>query len=273
MLLKIEIGKNTYSADTAVFHNISIPLIFNGEQPNSYNVDKAVSNVYVEGDFVGDTRQGGGCNFEKYELITHCNGTHTECVGHITNERLSIQSHLEDSLVPATLISVSPKNAFDIPDTYNPQLNEDDRVICKSDLEGLLGNVEPEFIQALVVRSLPNDDSKMGRQYMDQLPPFFSLEAMAYLVELGVQHLLVDMPSIDRTFDEGKLNCHHIFWKVDEGSHDLKSESEVKKTITEMIYVKNEVADGKYLLNMQIAPFVADAAPSRPLLFPLELTK
>ena len=34
-----------------------------------------------------------------------------------------------------------------------------------------------------------------------------------------------------------------------------------------MIFVSDDVKDGEYLLNLQFAPFVADAAPSRPILY------
>ena len=34
-----------------------------------------------------------------------------------------------------------------------------------------------------------------------------------------------------------------------------------------MIFVPNEVKDGRYLLNLQVPAFVSDAAPSRPILY------
>ena len=34
-----------------------------------------------------------------------------------------------------------------------------------------------------------------------------------------------------------------------------------------MIFVPNKIIDGKYLLNLQFAPFVSDASPSRPILY------
>jgi hypothetical protein len=37
-----------------------------------------------------------------------------------------------------------------------------------------------------------------------------------------------------------------------------------------MIYVPDEISDGEYLLNLQIAPFVSDASPSRPVLFKIK---
>jgi arylformamidase len=40
-------------------------------------------------------------------------------------------------------------------------------------------------------------------------------------------------------------------------------------TVTELAFIDDSIADGQYLLNLQVAPFVADAAPSRPILLPL----
>jgi hypothetical protein len=40
-------------------------------------------------------------------------------------------------------------------------------------------------------------------------------------------------------------------------------------TITELIFVPNTAMDGLYLLNLQVAAFENDAAPSRPVIFAL----
>ena len=37
---------------------------------------------------------------------------------------------------------------------------------------------------------------------------------MNYIVSLGVQHLLVDTPSVDRLLDDGNLSAHNIFWQT-----------------------------------------------------------
>src|SRR5215218_3551342 len=99
---------NIHSADFYIDEgnpiDISIPLRFNGPQPNAYNVDAAASIPCRSGDMVGDTRLGGSVNFEQYTLIPHCNGTHTECVGHITHARISVHNSLKDAFVPASLI-------------------------------------------------------------------------------------------------------------------------------------------------------------------------
>ena len=84
-----------------------------------------------------------------------------------------------------------------------------------------------------------------------------------------VDHLLVDLPSVDRMQDNGLLLAHRAFWGMPQGSAALSQATHPHATITELIYVPDNVADGNYLLNLQVAPLDADAAPSRPLLYPL----
>src|SRR6059036_1249671 len=91
--------------------DISIPLHFDGPQPNAYGVERASSKACEYNDLVGDTRRGGSVNFEQYTFIPHCNGTHTECVGHITHERISLRECLRDVFVPAMLVSIEPERA------------------------------------------------------------------------------------------------------------------------------------------------------------------
>ena len=91
----IDTGGEKLEVDFSKGMDISIPLYFNGEQPNTYGVDKAISSPYQDGQFIGDTRKGGPCNFETYSFTPHCNGTHTECIGHITKERVSILNSLQ----------------------------------------------------------------------------------------------------------------------------------------------------------------------------------
>jgi arylformamidase len=269
MKLNFKIGEQDYTFSSTNYYDISIPLQFNGEQPNIYDVEEAESRAYEKDGFIGDTRRGGGCNFEKISMITHCNGTHTECIGHLTHKRYSIQQQLKDSLIPASLISISPEKASGHPDKYEPAKDALDWFISKQMLEEALVKHIAGFNKALIIRTIPNEHSKTKRRYMEKEPPYFSLEAMEFLVGLGVDHLLVDVPSVDRTFDEGKLNAHHIFWNIKAGTHEASSKAQLYKTITEMIFVPDEIVDGNYLLNLQIAPFVADAAPSRPLIYPL----
>jgi len=269
MIIKITLEHQNFEFDTRLATDISIPLRFNDKQPNIYGVSRASSKAYEAGEVIGDTRQGGSCNFDELKLIPHCNGTHTECIGHITHERIPVHKQLKDSLIPVTLLSVWPEDGSDTDDHYDPPLENGDMLISRKVLEASLQNAPQVFLKGLIIRTLPNDDSKLSRDYTRQKPPFFSLEAMELLCELGVKHLLVDLPSVDRAQDEGKLSVHHLFWKVKPGSHETDAQSLLYNTITEMIYVPPKITDGSYLLNLQIAPFVSDASPSRPVLYPL----
>ena len=88
-------------------------------------------------------------------------------------------------------------------------------------------------------------------------------EAVAYLVECGIEHLLIDLPSVDREEDEGKLLAHKAFWQYPENPR-------THCTISELIYVPNEVKDGYFLLNIQTASFELDVSPSKPVVFALK---
>jgi arylformamidase len=235
--------------------DLSIPLRFKGPQPNAFGVNAATATP------IGDTRSGSSVNFEQYTFIPHCNGTHTECVGHITDERISVRDCLKDVVMSAMLVSVDPED------------RDGELLITAELLRGSVMPEEPELadkgirVTALIVRTLPNDDSKLSRRYGDEnIPPYFTAEAMELIVASGFSHLIVDVPSIDRIFDEGKLENHRIFWKVEPGSREINTATRVNSTITELVYVPTSVADGEYLLNLQIAPFDSDCAPSRPIL-------
>lgn len=264
MKATIQTQGKEFEVDFSKALDISIPLVFNGKQPNTYGVDKAISTPYRDKNFIGDTREGGPCNFETYTFTPHCNGTHTECVGHITKKRIDILSSLKDLMVPATLITIQPENTSE---DYVPELNEKDLVISKAILEKKLKNISPAFLQGLIIRTLPNNSSKRSRDYTKEDSPFFSIQAMEYIVDLGINHLLVDTPSVDKLFDDGFLSAHNIFWQIQNQEPNPKT---TNKTITEMIFVDDSILDGSYLVNLQIAPFSSDASPSRPLLFEIK---
>ncbi|HQX57440.1 MAG TPA: cyclase family protein [Pyrinomonadaceae bacterium] len=227
--------------------DLSIPLRFGGPQPNAFGVEAALAKT------LGDTRDGSSVNFEQLTFIPHCNGTHTECVGHITDARISVRDCLQDIIMRAVLISVEPS-------TYSGDLVIGIDALKEAGVATGFG--------ALVVRTLPNDETKLSRLYDgENIPPYFTPKAMQYVVECGFKHLLVDLPSIDRLLDQGRLENHRIFWNIDVGSREVDQYTRIRSTVTELIYVPNAVVDGEYLLNLQIAPFESDASPSRPVIF------
>ena len=264
-------GKN-YQALTMAAQNIAISVQFDGAQPNHFGVPAASAKAIEGGGFIGDTRRGGSCNVDEVSIIPHCNGTHTECVGHIIDERLSVHQLLQDSLIATRLITISPEIVSGNTDAYQPALDNGDKLITKAAIIEALGDADDEELTALVIRTLPNDFEKQSMHYDEHhYPPFISNDAMAYLNARGVRHLLVDFPSVDRMYDEGKLSSHHVFWQVAPLSRTVDEDTLSFKTITEMVYVPLILQDGLYLLNLQIAPFELDAAPSRPVLIPLTL--
>ena len=257
----IDLDSKKFQVDFSKGEDVSIPLNFNGNQPNTYDVPKANAKPYSDNNFIGDTRKGGPCNFETFNLTPHCNGTHTECIGHITEKRISIIESLKEEFVPSFLITINPGKTIE---NYVPKLMPEDLVISKQNLKDKLENISSTFLKALIIRTTPNDEHKKTRDYMKTPSCFFTIEAMDYIVSLGVKHLLVDMPSVDRLFDDGILTAHNKFWETEEKKLNNNSKH---KTITEMIFVPNNILDGKYLLNLQIAPFVSDASPSRPIIY------
>ena len=271
MNIQFEKNGRKYRAESDQGIPIAIELDFNGEQPNHFGVETASSMPIEIGDFIGRTNAGGGCNVDVVTLIPHCNGTHTESVGHIVEPNVPVARLAQQSHFLAELITVEPSQNHD-GDSYIPELAVDDRIITAKQIKAALKHLSSGMINALIVRTLPNDESKRSRVYgKDAVPGFFSSQAMELIVESKINHLLVDLPSVDRMHDDGKLSNHHFYWDVEQGKHALREQSMAAKTITEMIYVPSQCADGTYLLSLQIAPFLSDAAPSRPILYPCEV--
>ena len=135
-----------------------------------------------------------------------------------------------------------------------------DRVILRNQLEELLQKGE---IEALAIRTLPNDELKLKTNYSGSNPPYVHHEAITYMVESGIKHLLIDLPSVDREEDGGNLLAHNAFWQYPDN---------VRKncTISELIFIPNGIKDGLYLLNLQVASFEIDVSPSKPVLYDLK---
>lgn len=132
-------------------------------------------------------------------------------------------------------------------------------MITRPQLEAAIPNLDTE---SLVLRTLPNPESKRHMDHSGTNPPFLEAKAAVWLNVQGVCHLLLDLPSVDREEDGGALQAHKAFW-------GLPDQPRPEATITELIYVPEAVADGKYMLNLQMAALENDASPSRPILFPI----
>ena len=115
--------------------------------------------------------------------------------------------------------------------------------------------------KALIIRTLPNGLADKYKDHSGSNPPYVESSAIGLMVEKGIEHLLIDLPSVDREEDGGLLAAHKTFWKLPTPGGRQHC------TITEMIYVDPSISDGLYLLNIQMPSMALDACPSRPVLF------
>lgn len=268
-LLSLESGGHRWIADATRALDLSIPLDFTGLQPSFFGARRAAASTLEAGSFIGDVRRGGSCNCSSYSLTPHCNGTHTECVGHVTDQRISVRDVAIDHLSLALLVTVTPESSEATHETSIPRAQRGDRLITRQALAAVSGANVAGY-SALVIRTSPNERDKLSRNYdAGDVPAYFSAEAMQWIVAQGVRHLVVDLPSIDRAADEGRLTAHRLFWGLPAGSTDAGTATRAGATLTEFAYIDNTIGDGMYLLNLQVAPFSTDAAPSRPILYPV----
>lgn len=245
MQIQLQYNKHSYTADLNKPIDISIAI---GKVKCFYAPDLKLT-PYQSGDFIGSVKAGAPVNFYNVFFNPHGNGTHTESMGHITKKQESVNKHLKEFHFISYLVSVEPVNR-----------KNGDTVITVTKLKKELPKTLPP---ALVIRTLPNTTKKKTQDYSGTNPTYIDAKAINYLVEKGVKHLLVDLPSVDREVDKGILAGHHLFWKG-------PSKERLNCTITEMVYIPNKVKDGFYLLNLQIASLDLDASPSKPVLYKLK---
>jgi hypothetical protein len=169
--------------------------------------------------------------------------------------------------VPALLLSVAPEAPG--PEGSDPAPQAGDRLITRRALGEVWPAALPFEPQALVIRTLPNTEEKRTRDYSGETPPYLSQEAAALLVSRDILHLVVDVPSIDRAHDEGRLSAHRLFFGLPRGSVHLVEAKRAAATITELAFIPDALGDGPYLLELQVPPLTGDAVPSRPLLYPV----
>ncbi len=244
---------STFEIDLSKPIDISIPLTNTDENPIAWYIEKPTIEPVKFGDWVGKVSEGSSTNFNNIFFNPHGHGTHTECLGHITREFYSINQCLKQFFFMAELISIEPKK------------ENEDLVLTKMQIEYALQGKKPE---ALVIRTLPNAETKKHLNYSHTNPPYITAETAVYIREIGVKHLLIDLPSVDREEDEGRLEAHKAFWNVKD-VQNINEDARFDCTITEMVYVSDAVLDGSYLLNIQIASFENDASPSKPTLYAL----
>jgi len=193
-------------------------------------------------------------------VIPHCNGTHTESAGHLTREGLDAHRVVPLGPVPALLITVVVVAARDSGETSDPTPQSGDYLVTRSAVERSWGSMTSFDPQALIVRTRGPHSSS---------PAYLSREAAQTIVQRGIQHLVIDLPSIDREHDEGRLTAHRIFFGLPPQATSLDHVRRPTATVTELASIPEDLADGSYLLDLQVPAWRGDAVPSRPLLYAL----
>lgn len=262
MLATININGKNYSIDLSKAINLSITIKHGKENPNCFWSPYPWFEAYQAGGFIGATSKGSPVNFFNIKLNPHGSCTHTECVGHIAKEKYTINNCLKINWVKALLITVEPEKI------------NDDLIITEDAIINKIENIEDDT-QALIVRTLPNDEDKLTKLYSKTNPPYLHVNAMDFIVKKGIQHFLIDLPSIDREEDKGELLSHHKFWNYPayKSTYAEKDLVQVRQyaTISELLYIPNKVTNGYYFLNLQTINIDLDVSPSKPLIYPIIL--
>ena len=272
MLAELNIGgqKVRVAMDRGV--SLAIPVEFGpgaNTGPRHFGAPAPASQPWSVGAFSGSVATGASCNCSTLSLIPHCQMTHTESVAHLTREAGDAWRVVPRGLLPAVVVSVSPEPARETLESTDPQPWGTDVLITQRRLRAAWPMVRMVDPVAAIVRTLPNETAKRSRDYSDLIPPYFTREAMQWLVEKRIEHLVVDVPSVDRSHDEGRLVGHRLFFGLPPGSHARGDAARSRATITELAFIPDEVPDGPCILSLAVPALGGDAVPSQPIVYPL----
>src|SRR5579862_5259183 len=188
MHARIALGGREVRVDLSRPVDLAIALNFHGPQPRHFDAPAAHAAALAVGDFSGAVALGASCNCEVITLIPHCNGTHTEGVGHLTREAVDVYRTVPPGLLPAVLLSVTAERATTGLEGSEPRPQPHDELITRRALERAWPRA-PFEARALIIRTLPNREDKRTRDYSGRAAPYLSREAAQLLVERGILHL------------------------------------------------------------------------------------
>ncbi|UZO81560.1 cyclase family protein [Aquimarina sp. ERC-38] len=244
MITTFQHKNKKYTVDLNQPLDISIPVKATEESVNAWYILPPEIKPVRDQDWVAKVSEGAAVNFNNIHFNPHSHGTHTESLGHITPTFYDINQTLTTYHFIAQLITISPVK------------DQEDFIIT----EEILTQHIKEIPDALIIRTLPNPIQKKSKNHSHTNWPYLTQAAARWICKQNIKHLLIDLPSVDKEKDDGKLEAHKAFWGFPD---QLRKQA----TITELIYVEDTIPDGIYLLNLQVAPIQNDAAPSRPLLY------
>jgi hypothetical protein len=143
------------SVDFSAPISIHLPLNFEAGNPQCFYIEQPTFAPLRVGSYVGSVAEGGSCNCEVLTLTPHGQGTHTECVGHLTTERRFIRDSLSKTHFTADLISVTPEVLEE--DIQGTTSKKGDQIITKSSLEQVLWAESSEAIIPFISHPVPQN--------------------------------------------------------------------------------------------------------------------
>jgi hypothetical protein len=253
--------------------SLAIPVDFSGTGPRHFGAPPPESRPWSTSGFSGSVATGASVNCSTLTLIPQCQMTHTESVAHLTREPGDAWRVVPRGLLPAVVVSVMPEPARETTESTDPQPWGTDTLITQRRLRAAWPGVRPSSSQfepvAAIIRTLPNEPGKRTRDYSDLVPPYLTREAVQWLVDKRIEHLVLDVPSLDRTHDEGHLVAHRVFFGLPPGSSARGDAARSRATVTELAFIPDEVHDGPCILSLAVPAIGGDAVPSQPIVYPL----
>ena len=175
--------------------SLAIAVDFSGAGPRHFGAGAPSAKPFAVGNFSGSVATGASANCSTITLIPHCQMTHTESVAHLTRESGDAWRVVPRGLLPAVVVSVMPEPARESNESTDPQPWGTDTLITRRRLRAAWPMGKMIDPVAAVIRTLPNDAAKRTRDYSDLVPPYLTREAVEWLVEKRIEHLVLDVPS------------------------------------------------------------------------------
>ncbi len=247
MVISFEVRGVSYSINTDKHSDLTLG-VRKQNNVNCYHLDEPAFSYFENEFFIGSLKKGGSVNCEKISFYPHASGTHTECALHVVDAGFTM---MDVEIPPIQLCKII---------TVQPQQVGDDKMI-NAEVIKALSNIEQAT--AIMIRTVPNLAYKKHFKYAGTNPPYFTTDAIRKIKDLGFQHLLTDLPSIDKEQDDGLLAAHKQ-WFV---TNHLP---EKNRTITEFIFIDDQIKDGNYGLSLRTPQIETDAVPSSVIIYPCQ---
>ena len=215
-MIRITIEDTDYMFDEALGIDLSRAV---GSGVNAWYIGSPQMGPLEVGGAVFSVSSGAAVNFDQIKFAPHAHGTHTETLGHIDENQLVIEEVRLPLFMPCKL---SRPSLWTI---------DGDQVLT----EKALDLCDYEGVKALVIRLNPNKEYPINYDHTNW--PYLSESATKRLVEAGVEHLVLDVPSIDKEKDQGALLSHCAFWK-------LSDSPRTSATITEFAQIPANLPAG-----------------------------